>query len=122
MKHLNKDIGNYGEKIAQNFLKKNGYHILDCNFRTHIGELDVICRKQNLLIIVEVKSRYNLDYGFPRESVNYQKQKSIIKLTYSYIYLKKLYNLNIRFDIIEILFNNNNSKYEITHIKDAFRL
>lgn len=122
MKHLNKDIGNYGEKIAQNFLKKNGYHILDCNFRNHIGELDVICRKQNLLIIVEVKSRYNLDYGFPRESVNYQKQKSIIKLTYSYIYLKKLYNLNIRFDIIEVLFNNNNSKYKITHIKDAFRL
>lgn len=122
MKQLNKDIGNYGEKIAQYFLRKNGYRIIDCNFRNHLGELDIICRKSNLLVIVEVKSRYNTNYGFPRESVNFQKQKSIIRVTYSYISLKKLYNLNIRFDIIEILFNNNNSNYEITHIQDAFRL
>ena len=121
MKKLNKEIGNYAEKIAQNFLTSQGYYILDYNFRNRIGELDIICIKEKLLIVVEVKGRYNINYGYPRESVNYSKQRSIIKLTYSYINFKKLHNFNVRFDIIEILFNNN-SDYKINHIKDAFRL
>lgn len=122
MKKLNKAVGNYAEKIAQNFLLDSGYNIVECNFRNYIGEIDIICIRQKLLIIVEVKGRYNINYGFPRESVNYLKQKSIAKVTYSYIALKKLYNLNIRFDVIEILFNNNDSLYQINHIEDAFRL
>ena len=122
MKNLNKVIGDYAEKLASDFLCKNNYNIMECNFRNHLGEIDIICIKENILIVVEVKGRYNINYGFPQESVTYSKQKSIIKVTTSYINYKKLYNFNIRFDVIEVLFNNDNSLYKINHIEDAFRL
>lgn len=122
MKNLNKAIGDYAEKIACDFLSKNHYNIIERNFRNHLGEIDIICIKEKILIIVEVKGRYNINYGFPQEAVTYSKQKSIAKVTASYINFKKLYNFNIRFDVIEILFNNDNSLYKINHIKDAFRL
>lgn len=122
MKILNKEIGNYCEDLAQKFLKKSNYRIIDCNFRNFLGEIDIVCAKDNLLIIVEVKGRYNYDYGLPKESISFSKQKSIIKVTNSYINYKKIFNINIRFDVIEIYLNQKNSSFKINHIKDAFRL
>jgi len=122
LKHLNKSIGDNSEKIAQKFLLKKGYHILDYNFRNRFGEIDIICSKNNLLIIVEVKSRYSTQYGTPKESVNYLKQQSIINVTRSYLLYRNIHNKNIRFDVIEIYLNHQNNSYTINHIKDAFRL
>jgi putative endonuclease len=122
VKKFNKDIGNYCESLAKEYLKKNNYHILDCNFRNFLGELDIICLQNKVLIIVEVKGRYNYDYGLPKESINLSKQKSIIKVTKSYIYYKKLLNVNIRFDVIEVYLNLENTFFKINHITDAFRL
>ena len=122
MKKFNKIVGNFSEKLAAEFLIQKGYSILELNFRNRLGEIDIICLKENILVIVEVKGRYNLNYGYPQESVNYKKQNSIIKTAYCYISYKKLLNMNVRFDVIEILLNTNNSLYKINHIKDAFRL
>jgi len=122
MKKLNKDIGNYCENLAKEYLKKNKYSILDCNFRNFLGELDIICLHDKLLVIIEVKGRYNYDYGLPKESINISKQRSIIKVTNSYIYYKKLININIRFDVIEVYLNQENTFFKINHITDAFRL
>lgn len=122
MKKLNKDVGNYCEDLAKDYLKRNHYFILDCNFKNRLGEIDIICTQNNLLIIVEVKGRYNYNYGLPKESISFSKQKSIIKVTTSYISYKKLFNLNVRFDVIEIYLNLNTNIFEIKHIKDAFRL
>ncbi|WP_297425061.1 YraN family protein [Clostridium sp.] len=122
MKKLNKDIGNYCENLAKYYLRINKYNILDCNFRNCLGEIDIVCTCNNLLIIVEVKGRYNYDYGLPKESVSLSKQKSIIKVTNSYISYKRLFNFNIRFDVIEIYLNKDNSLIKIEHITDAFRL
>ena len=121
MKKLNKEIGNYCENLAKEYLLKNNYHILDCNFRNFLGEIDIICSHDKLLIIVEVKGRYNYDYGLPKESINLSKQKSIIKVTNSYIYYKKLININIRFDVIEVYLNKQDTLFKINHIEDAFR-
>ncbi|MDO5518365.1 MAG: YraN family protein [Clostridium sp.] len=122
MKNLNKQIGSYSEKLAQTFLKNHGYTILDCNFRNHLGEIDIICKKDSILVIIEVKSRYSDQYGTPRESVTYSKQKSIIKVAKSYILYKHMYNTNVRFDVIEVYLNNNDNFFIINHIKDAFRI
>lgn len=122
MKKLNKEIGNYCEDLAKIYLKKNNYHVLDCNFKNFLGEIDIVCIQNNLLIIVEVKGRYSYDYGLPKESVNFSKQRSIIKVTNAYISYKKLFNLNVRFDIIEIYLNSKNTDFTLNHIKDAFRL
>ena len=122
MKKLNKEIGTYCENLAKEYLLDNKYHILVCNFRNFLGEIDIICVQDKILIIVEVKGRYNYDYGLPKESINLSKQKSIIKVTNSYIYYKKLININIRFDVIEVYLNKQDTLFKINHLKDAFRL
>jgi putative endonuclease len=122
VKKLNKEVGNYCEDLAKNHLKNNNYKILDCNFRNFLGEIDIICIKDGLLIIIEVKGRYNHNYGLPKEAINFSKQKSIINVTKSYISFKKLFNINVRFDIIEIYLNPQNTFFKINHIIDAFRL
>ena len=122
MKKSNKEIGNYCENLAKEYLQKNKYHILDCNFRNFLGEIDIICIQSNLLIIVEVKGRYSYDYGLPKESISISKQKSIIKVTNSYIYYKNLIDINIRFDVVEVYLNPQDAFFKINHIIDAFRL
>ena len=121
MKGFNKDIGNYGEDLSFEFLKRNGYSILSRNFRNRCGEIDIICKKDDLIIFVEIKSRYNYNYGSPIEAITYSKQKQIIKLCKFYIYINKLINYNFRFDVIEVFFNKDNNLYSINHITDAFR-
>lgn len=121
MSKFNKCIGSYGEDLASSYLKKNGYYILNKNFRNRYGEIDLICRHDGLIIFIEVKSRYTYHYGSPCESVTYSKQRQIINLCKFYILTKKLFNYNCRFDVVEIYFNKNDESYLIKHIKDAFR-
>lgn len=121
MKSFNKDIGSFGEDLSINYLIYNGYYILEKNYRNKIGEIDVICKKNNLLIFIEVKSRYTNSYGFPIESVTYYKRKQIIKVSMLYIILNKYNNFNIRYDVIEVFFNKNNDLFNINHTTDAFR-
>lgn len=121
MNSFNKDIGNYGEELALTYLKDRGYRIISRNFRNKYGEIDLICKLKDLLIFIEVKSRFSSLYGSPLEAVTYFKQKQILKLCKLYIMKNNLYNLNCRFDVIEIYFNINNDLYSINHIIDAFR-
>ena len=121
MKNFNKDIGNYGEDLSLEFLKRNGYYILNRNFRNKCGEIDIICKKDDLIIFIEIKSRYSYTHGSPIEAITYSKQKQIIKLCKFYIYINKLITYNIRFDVIEVFFNKDNNLYSINHITDAFR-
>ena len=121
MKKYNKEIGNYGETVAGDFLINNGYNILDMNYRNRYGEIDIVCKKNNIIIFCEVKSRYTNSFGNPIESVTYYKQKQIIKLSQIYLLYKKYHNYNIRYDIIEVIFNNKNASFKLNHIKDAFR-
>lgn len=122
MKKLNKDIGNYCELLARKYLLKNKYKILECNFRNFLGEIDIICLKNDILIILEVKGRYNCNYGIPKEAVSISKQNSIIKVTKSYMVYKNIQYMNIRFDVIEVYLNLYNQSFKINHIKDAFRV
>lgn len=121
MKKYNKEIGKYGETIARDFLINNGYKILDMNYSNRYGEIDIICTINDLIIFCEIKSRYTNTFGSPMESVTYYKQKQIIKLSQIYLLYKKYQNFNVRYDIIEIIFNNINTSFKLNHIKDAFR-
>lgn len=122
MKKFNKDIGNLSETLAIDYLKQKKYKILDINFKNRFGEIDIISKKDDLIIIIEVKGRFNSNYGFPSESVNISKQKKIIAVTNSYLHINNLYKCNIRFDVIEIFLNHMTNSYEINHIIDAFRI
>lgn len=121
MHSYNKDIGSFGEALAKDYLISKGYKILNMNFRNKFGEIDIICKNNNLLIFCEIKSRYSNSFGSPIESITCYKQKQIIKLSELYLISKKYYNFNVRYDIIEVIFNTITSSHIINHVQDAFR-
>ncbi|MCI1943895.1 YraN family protein [Clostridium luticellarii] len=122
MYSFNKDIGSLGEDVAENYLKENGYIILERNFRCKTGEVDIIGKDGSYLCFIEVKSRYDKLYGNPCEAVNYPKRIKIYRTANMYIIKKKLFKFNFRFDVIEIIFNTYNNIPSIKLIKDAFQI
>ncbi|MBM7868966.1 putative endonuclease [Clostridium pascui] len=117
-----KDIGNLGENIAENYLIDRGYIILDRNFRSKTGEIDIIAKDGDYISFIEVKTRYGTLYGTPGESVNYLKQYRIYKTAQMYILKKRLNKFNFRFDVIEVILNHLNNDFSIKLIKDAFQV
>ena len=114
MKDLNKVKGNIGEQLATDFLKKAKYKILERNYRSVIGEIDIIAKDKNTIVFVEVKTRSTLKFGLPCEAVDYRKQQKIHSVASIYLKNKKLEDSELRFDVIEVLDG------EINHIKDCF--
>ena len=111
------DFGKQGEEIAVKYLMDKGYEILERNWRNRHKEIDIIAKDGNELVVVEVKTRKNNDYGDPDFAVNKQKQRLLISAANSYIYRNNL-DLDTRFDIISIIIKDGNPV--IDHIEDAF--
>ena len=109
--------GLIGEEQAAKYLIAKGYEILDRNYRTKISEIDIIAIKSEILVFVEVKTRTNINYGYPYEAVNLKKQDKIIKSSLIFIKQNKLINYQIRYDIIEVFLG---VKPRINHIENAF--
>lgn len=113
----NKEKGNTGEKIALKYLKKQGYKLVAKNFTALQCEIDIIVKKKDILAFVEVKSRtHDEDYGGGKEAVNYQKQYNIKKAAQMFLKKNNLWDMNIRFDIIEVELNTGN----VNHLEAAF--
>ena len=113
-----KTIGDFGEKQAQKYLRKNKYKIICTNYRQKYGEIDIIAEKDKYIVFVEVKTRGENSLYAPVYAVNKPKQAKLMKT--AYIYLKEYpTNKNIRFDIIEIVYSGKKVK-SINHIKNAF--
>lgn len=121
MKKFNKSIGDFGESLAISVLEKEKHIIIEVNFRTRTGEIDIISFDKDILVFTEVKTRVNSLYGKPIESISFYKMKNIIKVAKQYIHYKKLYNYFIRFDVIEIELSPISKKITTNYIKDAFR-
>lgn len=113
----NTQKGIAGEEIAVEFLLKNGYHILEKNWRHQHLEIDIIASIDNTLVIVEVKLRANNFFGNPEEFVTKSKQKKVIKAADFYIKENNI-NWETRFDIIAIIENPHELKVE--HFVGAF--
>lgn len=111
-------LGKKGEEIAKQYLVEKGYKIRHLNWRHKKNEIDIIANKNNLLVVIEVKTRTNDYFENPKEAVTKKKQKNIINATEAYINEYDI-NLETRFDIIAVTLSNN--KKEIEHIKDAFQ-
>lgn len=108
-------FGFIGEKIAKYFLIKKGYEIIETNFYTKRGEIDIIAQKNNCIIFVEVKTRSNLKYGTPAMAVNCNKKKHIKLAAQIFLHINKLENYAVRFDIVEVLINK--GRCEINHLE-----
>ena len=111
------DLGKMGEELAVNYLIGKGYEILERNWRNKHKEIDIVAKDGGTLVIVEVKTRQSDGFGEPDMAVTRQKQKCLVYAANAYVLSKRL-DLDIRFDIISIVFNQGNPK--IDHIEDAF--
>ena len=109
-----KILGLSGEVQARQFLLDNGYKILETNYTTKIGEIDIIAKINDVTVFVEVKDRQTKRFGLPREAVTPHKQNKIRMVAMQYMLSHKLMDSKVRFDCIEILGDN------ITHIQNAF--
>ena len=112
----NIEKGKLGEEIALKYIISKGGKIIERNYRTKIGDIDLIAKLNGELVFVEVKSRSNINYGYPSESVDYKKKRKITNVAKYYILDNSLENLSIRFDVIEIYLNEK----KINHIANAF--
>jgi len=115
MNHI--ELGKKGETVAANHLISKEYQILDRNYHWKNSEVDIICVKNEMLIIVEVKTRGTSAFGEPYKSVNRNKQRQIIKVTNEYIKLNDI-KREVRFDVISIVLNKGFMNLE--HIENAF--
>lgn len=77
LKRLNKKIGNWGEDFAVLKLQENGYKLITKNYRTKLGEIDIIASLNDTLYFIEVKTRTSIKFGFPQEAVNNKKLNKI---------------------------------------------
>lgn len=110
-----KKLGNEGEQIASEYLQKIGYKIIDRNHRTHFGEIDILAQDGGYIVLVEVKTKTNLDQGLPEEKVDYFKQNKL-KLLSRYL-LQQYPERNIRIDVIALDLSNKVEK--LNHIINA---
>lgn len=111
------DLGKLGEQLAADFLIENQYEILERNWVFDKAEIDIIAKKDNLLIVVEVKTRSSLEYGLPQDFVKPKKVQLLVKAINQYVETID-FDPEIRFDIIAI--TKVKSNYNIEHIEEAF--
>ena len=114
-----KETGNLGEKLAQDFLKKKGYIILETNYRCPRVEIDIIARDRETLVFIEVKMRRSCAFGKPEESVTPAKQQQIRKVAEGYLLTHRLERAACRFDVIAIR-PDGRAGYVLQHFKNAF--
>ena len=108
--------GDIGENRAAEYLKGLGYEIMERNYRTELGEIDIIAAGEGYLIFVEVKTRLNENHGYGADAVNYRKRKKINEVASQYIKKYRLFNSAVRFDIVEVYTEDK----RVEHIKNAF--
>ncbi len=111
------DLGKLGEELAVELLQKNGYEILETNWRFQKAEIDIIAKKENTLAIVEVKTRSSLDFGLPQDFVKPKKIQLLVKAVNEYVVSNNL-DIEVRFDIIAV--HKEDKALSIEHLMDAF--
>ncbi len=109
-------LGRVGEKKAEDFLKRKGYKILETNYKTHLGEIDIIAEDKGVTVFIEVKMRSSYDYGYASEAVNHKKQEKYFKVATEYLIRKGKMEELCRFDVVEI------QDGQINLIIDAFSM
>ena len=113
------EVGKLGEKLAQKFLKKRGYHIRETNFRYHEGEIDIIARQGDYLVFVEVRTKSNLDFGTPEESITRAKKEKLVASAFAYINTHQNLPPLWRIDVVAIEVDDKGKAKRIDLIENA---
>jgi len=109
-----------GETLAGKLLKKRGYKILKRNYVSKYGEIDIVAYDKGTISFVEVKTRRSENYGPPELAVTGEKRKRIIRAALNYLVINHIEDIDCRFDVVSILFKENNNKPDIELFESAF--
>jgi putative endonuclease len=113
-----RSAGDWGEDLALRFLEERGYTVVERNYRTRYGEIDLIVQKEDSLVFVEVKLRRGRGYGDPLEAVTPRKQEAVRSMAEQYLAECEPEYDELRFDVVGILAGA--GPPEISHVEGAF--
>ncbi len=112
--------GRRGEELAVRHLRRNGYKIMQRNFRTRLGEIDIIARHKDALVFIEVKTRGSLRYGDPKFALTRKKKRTISMVALEYLKQQSSPQTRARFDVVTVLTDGERPEIEV--IANAFEL
>lgn len=118
-RHIERGIE--GEEHAVRELKKNKYKIIERNFRTPAGEIDVVAKDGKCLVFVEVRTRGSVEFGLPQETILAGKRKKLYNAARWYMQKNRVGDGPCRFDVVAVIMPDEREKPRIEVIKDAFR-
>lgn len=107
-----------GEQIAQKLLRNAGYLLLELNWTTPMGEIDIIAKDKERIVFVEVRTTSNTRFGYGVQSINKRKQEQVRKLALLYLKANKIEDSSVRFDVVSVLLNSCHP--DIKHLVAAF--
>ena len=113
-------IGKQGEQLAQEYIRQQGYTLLEKNFRCKVGELDLIAKDRHMVVFLEVRTKTSTAYGPAYNSVTPHKQRQVKRVALFYIAQHNLVNTQFRFDVIGITLNPQSGEHRLDHIQNAF--
>lgn len=114
-----RDVGILGEKLAQNFLKQRGYHILQTNYRCPEGEIDIVTEHRDSLVFIEVRTKKNLKFGSPEESITPAKKAKLRAVASRYLQAHDNLPSSWRIDVVAIELDQRDRISRIELIENA---
>lgn len=120
MQNKSQKFGERGENLAVWYLKQNGYKIIEQNYRSRMGEIDIIAKDGKTIVFVEVKSRRSIRYGSPKWAITPKKQRKISMVALYYLKTTQQIDTKARFDVVAITSNQDEPQIEI--VENAFEL
>jgi putative endonuclease len=116
-------FGRDGESAALAFLKKQGYRILEKNFRSKVGEIDIIAEQDGVIVFVEVKARTDHEFGHPLNALTPAKQRKIVQTAQSFLAGKRISDKPMRFDVVALTSGSGNpDSWQIELLQNAFQI
>jgi putative endonuclease len=114
--------GRDAEDVAARFLQSQGYRVLERNWRTRTGELDMIAEDRAALVFVEVRSKKAADSTTPQETVTHTKQRQVSQAAIAYVSQHNVQDRDCRFDVVEVFLNEDGKPVRVNLIQNAFEL
>lgn len=114
-----RELGQEGENLAEICLKRKKYNIIERNWRSKFGEIDLVCSKKREIVFVEVKSRSSNLYGEAAEAIDDKKKQKLKLLAEAYLQKMRLENKTARFDIVTVMWEDKSRPPEIEHLENV---
>jgi len=112
-------LGHWGERLAAQHLRAQGYEILETNYRCAVGEMDIVARDEGYLVFVEVRTRKGREHGTPEDSITADKQAKIVEVAETYLQEMRLGDVDWRIDVVAVELNESGRLLRLDHIPNA---